>query len=243
MASCIVGTVYTGDVIVESAGAYRHSGRHVRPCSQRTSGDCGGGARVSGAGQGGLHPGGEAVVEGAFAGRITDAEHRLAMVRLAIADCPHFEASAMEVERPGLTYTVDTLAELRAKDDGSSRGTEMYLILGMDSVRELRRWHEPRSACWRCALWSRCRARTPMTSPLPASSEIFHPPPTGSCFSGGLCWISARPTYASRRQRTAHRRLRAGTGGAVHPRPRSLPRNVVSCASQTRTPWRCVGDE
>ena len=51
-------------------------------------------------------------------GRITGAEHRLAMVRLAIADCPHFEASAMEVERPGLTYTVDTLAELRSRDDG-----------------------------------------------------------------------------------------------------------------------------
>ena len=49
-------------------------------------------------------------------GRVTDAGHRLAMVRLAIADCPHFEASAMEVERPGLTYTVDTLAELRSRE-------------------------------------------------------------------------------------------------------------------------------
>ena len=85
-------------------------------------------------------------------GRITGAEHRLAMVRLAIADCPHFEASAMEVERPGLTYTVDTLAELRAKDDGSSRRTEMYLILGMDSVRDLRRWHEPERLLEMCVV-------------------------------------------------------------------------------------------
>ena len=76
-------------------------------------------------------------------GRITDAEHRLAMVRLAIANCPNFEASAMEIERPGLTFTVDTLAELRSREDVSPDQTAMYLILGMDSVRELRRWHEP----------------------------------------------------------------------------------------------------
>ena len=54
------------------------------------------------------------------------------MVRLAIADCPHFEACAMEVERPGLTYTVDTLAELRSRDVGFRHRNEMYLILGMD---------------------------------------------------------------------------------------------------------------
>ena len=76
-------------------------------------------------------------------GRITDAEHRLAMVRQATADRSDFEVSAMEVERPGLTYTVDTLVELRSTDAVASRRTEMYLILGMDSVRELRRWHEP----------------------------------------------------------------------------------------------------
>ena len=98
-------------------------------------------------------------------GRITDAEHRLAMVRLATANCPHFEASAMEIERPGLTYTVDTLAELRAKDDGSSRGTEMYLILGMDSVRELRRWHEPERLLEMCVVVAVSRPDTDEVSP------------------------------------------------------------------------------
>ena len=98
-------------------------------------------------------------------GRITGAEHRLAMVRLAIADCPHFEASAMEVERPGLTYTVDTLAELRAKDDGSSRGTEMYLILGMDSVRDLRRWHDPERLLEMCVVVAVSRPDTDDIAP------------------------------------------------------------------------------
>ena len=71
---------------------------------------------------------------------VTDPAHRLSMVELAIADNPRFEVSAIEVERPGPTYTVDTLAELRRR---LGVRAELYLILGMDSVRELGRWHRP----------------------------------------------------------------------------------------------------
>ncbi len=71
---------------------------------------------------------------------VTDPAHRLAMVELAIQDNPSFEVSDIEIERPGPTYTVDTLSELR---QGMSEGTELYLILGMDSIRELGRWRRP----------------------------------------------------------------------------------------------------
>ena len=71
---------------------------------------------------------------------VTDAAHRLAMVELAIRDNPRFEVSDIEIERPGPTYTVDTLAELRHSLGDSA---ELYLILGMDSMRELGRWHRP----------------------------------------------------------------------------------------------------
>ena len=106
-------------------------------------------------------------------GQITDAEHRLAMVSLAIADCPHFEASAMEVERPGLTYTVDTLAELRAREGGSPGQTAMYLILGMDSVRELRRWHEPQRLFEMCVVAAVSRPDTDDVTP--SSFERYFP--------------------------------------------------------------------
>ena len=112
-------------------------------------------------------------------GRITDAVHRLAMVRLAIADCPNFEASSVEVERPGLTYTVDTLAELRSKEGGSSSQTEMYLILGMDSVRELRRWHEPERLFEMCVVVAVSRPDTEDIAPssferdFPGSADKF----------------------------------------------------------------------
>lgn len=72
--------------------------------------------------------------------RVSPARHRLAMTRLAIEGIPGFEASAMEVERPGPTYTADTLAELRERFGG---GAELWLILGMDAARDMSRWHEP----------------------------------------------------------------------------------------------------
>ena len=61
------------------------------------------------------------------------------MVELAIEGNPRFEVSTIEIERPGPTYTVDTLTELRRRMGDA----DLYLILGMDSVRELGRWHRP----------------------------------------------------------------------------------------------------
>lgn len=61
---------------------------------------------------------------------------RLAMLERAIADEPRFECSRLELERPGPSYTVDTLEAL------SARGT-LFLILGGDAVRDLDRWKEP----------------------------------------------------------------------------------------------------
>ena len=110
-------------------------------------------------------PAGRPWLKARSVGQVTDADHRLAMVRLAIAECPHFEASAMEVERPGLTYTVDTLAELRSREGGSPGQTAMYLILGMDSVRELRRWHEPQRLFEMCVVVAVSRPDTDDITP------------------------------------------------------------------------------
>ena len=44
--------------------------------------------------------------------QITDTRHRLAMVRLAVADNPLFAVSDIEIRRSGPSYTVDTLGEL-----------------------------------------------------------------------------------------------------------------------------------
>lgn len=64
---------------------------------------------------------------------------RLTMVRIATEDEPRFEVSAMEIERGGLSYTSDTVAELHRLHPED----ELFLILGWDAARLFRTWHEP----------------------------------------------------------------------------------------------------
>lgn len=71
--------------------------------------------------------------------QVTDAHERLEQVRRAIADNPYFDVSAIEVERGGDTYTIDTLRELRAQcpDD-----VELYFIVGSDTAETIGKWRE-----------------------------------------------------------------------------------------------------
>jgi nicotinate-nucleotide adenylyltransferase len=71
---------------------------------------------------------------------ITPAHHRLAMLQLAIASNPHFTISQVDLERPGPSYTVDTLSLLRQQ---WSAQTAFYFIIGGDSLEELLTWHDP----------------------------------------------------------------------------------------------------
>jgi nicotinate-nucleotide adenylyltransferase len=66
-------------------------------------------------------------------------EARLELVELAIAGDSRFEASRAEIDRPGPSYTLDTLRELREK----SPKDELFLILGGDQAAALPAWHEP----------------------------------------------------------------------------------------------------
>ncbi|MBM2810361.1 MAG: nadD [Chloroflexi bacterium] len=70
---------------------------------------------------------------------VTAAANRAAMVRLAIADNPLFEICEIELERPGPSYTVDSLRTLHAR----LPDIEIYFIVGMDSLADLPTWHDP----------------------------------------------------------------------------------------------------
>jgi nicotinate-nucleotide adenylyltransferase len=67
------------------------------------------------------------------------AEARLEMVELAVADDGRFATSRAELDRPGPSYTVDTLRDLRSKTPDD----ELILILGGDQAAALPGWHEP----------------------------------------------------------------------------------------------------
>lgn len=67
---------------------------------------------------------------------LTPAEHRLAMIRLAIRDYPELDVSDIELKRKGISYTVDTLRSL--KDDHS-----LYLLMGADAYSSFASWKDP----------------------------------------------------------------------------------------------------
>jgi nicotinate-nucleotide adenylyltransferase len=68
----------------------------------------------------------------------TSAEHRAAMLTLALAGSPGFSVEESELNRPGPSYTVDTLEELRRREPG----TDFVLLLGADAAAELNDWHQ-----------------------------------------------------------------------------------------------------
>ncbi|MEC4273843.1 nicotinate-nucleotide adenylyltransferase [Adlercreutzia sp. R25] len=70
---------------------------------------------------------------------VTDGELRLAMLRAAVAGNDAFAVSALEVERPGVTYAADTLRALRAALPDE---VELVFITGADAALTLPRWRE-----------------------------------------------------------------------------------------------------
>jgi nicotinate-nucleotide adenylyltransferase len=67
---------------------------------------------------------------------ITPARDRYALVEAAVAGVEGLEASSLEIDRGGISYTADTLAELTSADPGA----ELYLVVGSDLMRELHTW-------------------------------------------------------------------------------------------------------
>lgn len=65
-------------------------------------------------------------------------EHRAAMLSLALEGAPRFILETAELTRPGPSYTVDTLEELRRR----SPAAEFVLLLGADAAAELPSWHQ-----------------------------------------------------------------------------------------------------
>lgn len=73
---------------------------------------------------------------------VTPAEDRYAMTVLATAANPAFLASRFEIDRPGVTYTADTLHALR---DFYPSQVKLYFITGADAIIDIVTWHDART--------------------------------------------------------------------------------------------------
>ena len=70
------------------------------------------------------------------AAHLVNAAHRWRMLESCLEGDPHFEASDLELERGGVSYTIDTVRVLRERESEC----DFFLILGSDSLLELHSW-------------------------------------------------------------------------------------------------------
>jgi nicotinate-nucleotide adenylyltransferase len=80
---------------------------------------------------------------------VTPAERRYEMVVLATASNPSFETSRIEIDRPGPSYSVDTVRAFRGQ---FGAGAKLYFVTGVDALIEIGTWHEPAKLLELCEL-------------------------------------------------------------------------------------------
>lgn len=74
-------------------------------------------------------------------------EHRYLMTVLATVTNPHFEVSRIEIDRAGLTYTIDTIIELKNRCNPDCK---IYFITGADAIKEILKWKSPEKLLSMC---------------------------------------------------------------------------------------------
>lgn len=67
---------------------------------------------------------------------VTEAEHRYLMTVIATASNPRFTVSRVDIDRPGLTYTVDTLRDLKKQRPDA----DLFFISGADAISQILTW-------------------------------------------------------------------------------------------------------
>jgi nicotinate-nucleotide adenylyltransferase len=79
---------------------------------------------------------------------VTAVHHRRAMTELAIQANPHFQLDLTDIDRPSPHYTSTLLPLIHQ----SYPDSELWLLIGSDSLRDLPSWHEPRQVITQCRL-------------------------------------------------------------------------------------------
>lgn len=115
---------------------------------------------------------------------VTPAEDRFAVVTAAAEGLPGIEASRMEIDRGGPTYTVDTLVQLHHLWPGA----RIFLVVGADVAANLSTWQRAADLPPLATLVVAERAGSPPV-PDPAGWEVVHlPVPTLDVSSSDLRW-------------------------------------------------------
>jgi len=109
----------------------------------------------------------KADLDDARGGRDPGSQHRLRMCRLAVDGVDGLSACAIEIERGGLSYTVDTLRSLHA----SHPDAQLTFIVGADTASTLGSWQEPEQLLELASLAVAARAGAAQ-QPLPFAARV-----------------------------------------------------------------------
>lgn len=74
-------------------------------------------------------------------GNVEDKQHRFEMVKLAVGDEQALCVSSLEIDRPGITYTIDSLRQIHAQ----LGDVELFYIIGADTLYEISSWSQSQS--------------------------------------------------------------------------------------------------
>ena len=108
-------------------------------------------------------------------GSLAPAQDRYEMVRLAISSDPTFAISDVEINRPGKSYSIDTIRLLQQTYGAQ---TQLFFLIGLDAFLDFPSWREPRTLLQLCrfvvlsrpGLLFRSLSTVPLLPPIPVSS-------------------------------------------------------------------------
>jgi nicotinate-nucleotide adenylyltransferase len=101
---------------------------------------------------------------------MASASDRFAMVAAAIANNPRFDLSSVEFDRPGISYTIDTLRILK---EAWAEKVELYFIVGADAQQDIHRWKGASEIAGLVTLLAAERPRTLASNAEALSSQGF----------------------------------------------------------------------
>tara|TARA_Y100000994_G_C15557453_1_gene386827 strand:+ start:245 stop:829 length:585 start_codon:yes stop_codon:yes gene_type:complete len=74
--------------------------------------------------------------------KISPVDQRLEMLNIAIKENPNFIMSDLEIERKGLSYSIDTIMDYKKQNNLNSN--ELFYLMGSDSLRQFKKWKNPK---------------------------------------------------------------------------------------------------
>ncbi len=83
-----------------------------------------------------------------FKNNFSNVEHRLSMLKMAVSSNPNFDISEIELQRGGVSFTIDTIKEYKKIEELKSN--EIHYLIGSDSLINLHKWDRAEEILHEC---------------------------------------------------------------------------------------------